>query len=189
MAETSKHPILVVDDEPEILHSLRGLLRMEFDVHTATGGAEAMRVLQEQPIHVVMADQRMPEMTGIELLSRVQGRWPDAIRMVFTGYSDVKAVIDAINEGHVFRYITKPWDPEELRAVLHQACEEYVRIVARKELLSDLRQQQERVVALTEQVRSGSLGMVTTEGQAQVEQVAAEARALAERLERALASG
>ena len=66
-----KHPILVVDDEPEILFSLRGLLRREFDVSTAESGQEAMEILQQRPIHVVMTDQRMPAMTGVELLSRV----------------------------------------------------------------------------------------------------------------------
>src|SRR5919202_4817890 len=103
MAGNNKHPILVVDDEPEILYSLRGLLRREFEVHTAESGEEAMEVLVQHPVHVVMTDQRMPTMTGVELLSRVQGEWPDAIRMVFTGYSDVKAVIDAINKGQIFR--------------------------------------------------------------------------------------
>src|ERR1043166_2400344 len=104
-----KPPILVVDDEPEILYSLRGLLRMEFDVHTAESGQEAIEVLRQQPVQVVMTDQRMPGMTGVELMRQVQGEWPEAIRMVFTGYADIKAVIDAINLGHIFRYITKPW--------------------------------------------------------------------------------
>ena len=139
MAENSRHPILVVDDESEILYSLRGLLRREFEVHTAGSADEALEVLRQQPIHAIMTDQRMPEMTGVELLTEVQGGWPDAIRMVFTGYSDIKAVIDAINRGHIFRYITKPWDPDELKSILRQACEEYDRAVDRKKLLQDLR--------------------------------------------------
>src|SRR5262245_33068139 len=148
MAANGKHPILVVDDEPEILHSLFGLLRMEFDVHTAESGKEALDLLEHQAVSVVMTDQRMPEMTGTELLSHLQGEWPDAIRMVFTGYADVKAVIEAINQGHIFRYITKPWHPDELRETLRQACAEYEQIIERKRLLADLREHEQQIMVL-----------------------------------------
>ena len=188
MAQSTKHSILVVDDEPEILYSLRGLLRMEFEVHTAESGREAIRILQQQPVHVVMSDQRMPEMTGVELLSQVQGEYPDAIRMVFTGYADIKAVIDAINQGHIFRYITKPWDPDELRAVLHQACEEYDRIVERKRLLTDLRDYQARCLTLVEKLRGGQFGPLNPAGQADTQQVAEVGSTLLNRLERVLTS-
>src|SRR5205823_7349990 len=172
VAEKSKHPILVVDDEPEILYSLEGLLRMEFEVHTAGSGQKALEILKEQPIHVVMTDQRMPELTGVELLSRVQGEWPDAIRMVFTGYSDLKSVIDAINEGHVYRYILKPWNPEELIMVLHQACEEHDRIAARRSLLRDLRGYVGQCQALSEGLHSEQLGTLNPKGQSEVAQIA-----------------
>ena len=182
-----KHPILVVDDEPEILFSLRGLLRREFDVSTAESGQEAMEILQQRPIHVVMTDQRMPAMTGVELLSRVQGEWPDAIRMVFTGYSDIKAVIDSINQGHIFRYITKPWDPDELRAVLHQACEEYDRIVERKRLLTDLRDAKARSLAFVSGLQDGRFGTLNPRGQEEAGQIAAAGPSLLDRLGQALA--
>jgi DNA-binding NtrC family response regulator len=136
----SKHSILLVDDEPEILFSLRGLLRREYDLHTANSGAEALEVLHRQPIQVIMTDQRMPEMTGVELLRRARGECPEAIRIVFTGYADIKAVIDAINQGQIYRYLTKPWDPDELLAVLRQACDYYDRIAERRRLLLDLRE-------------------------------------------------
>src|SRR5690348_4972272 len=139
MAETNKHSILLVDDEPEILFSLRGLLRRDFEVHTAESGTEAIEVLKQQPIHVIMTDQRMPDMTGVQLLHRVAGEHPQAIRMVFTGYADIKAVIDAVNEGHIYRYITKPWDPDELLSVLRQACAAYDQIAAHQRLLTELR--------------------------------------------------
>jgi DNA-binding NtrC family response regulator len=134
-----KHPILLVDDEPEILFSLRGLLRREFDLYTAQS-AEALEVLRRQPIHVIMTDQRMPEMTGVELLRRARGESPEAIRMVFTGYADIKSVVDAINQGQIYRYLTKPWDPDELCVVLHEACAQYERIAERRRLLLDLRE-------------------------------------------------
>jgi DNA-binding NtrC family response regulator len=139
MAETKKHPILLVDDEPEILFSLRGLLRRDFEVHTAESGHEAIDILKQHPIHIIMTDQRMPDMTGVQLLHQVAEDYPQAIRIVFTGYADIKAVIDAVNEGHIYRYITKPWDPDELLSVLRQACAEFDRLVARQLLLRDLR--------------------------------------------------
>ena len=140
MATASKHSILLVDDEPEILFSLRGLLRREFDLHTANSGAEALEVLHKHPVHVIMTDQRMPAMTGVELLRRARGECPEAIRMIFTGYADIKAVIDAVNQGQIYRYLTKPWDPDELLAVLRQACDYYDHIAERRRLLRDLRE-------------------------------------------------
>lgn len=139
MAETTRHSILLVDDEPEILFSLRGLLRKDFEVHTAESGVEAIEILKRQPIHIIMTDQRMPGMTGVQLLHRVQGEHPQAIRIVFTGYADIKAVIDAVNQGHIYRYVTKPWDPDELIGVLRQACAAYDHLIERQRLLSEMR--------------------------------------------------
>jgi DNA-binding NtrC family response regulator len=187
MVEQSKRPILVVDDEPEILHSLRGLLRMEFEVHTAQNGFEALEILQQQPIHVVMTDQRMPEMTGVQLLSQVQGESPEAMRIVFTGYADIKAVIDAINQGRIFRYITKPWDPDELRAVLQQACAEYDEIAERKRLLTDLRGHVAQGLVLVQGLQEGTYGTLQPAGQTVVEQFAKAGSAVLERLDRKLA--
>ena len=78
-----------------------------------------------------MTDQRMPEMTGVEFLHRIRGEHPEAIRLLFTGYADIRAVIDAINQGNVYRYITKPWDPDELQTVIREAGERYDLIVER----------------------------------------------------------
>src|SRR4030095_176181 len=100
--------------------SLRGLLRQDFDLHTASSGAEALDIMRQRTIHVLMTDQRMPEMTGVELLEQS--------RSVFTGYADIKAVIDAVNQGQLFRYLTKPWDPDELVATLRHGCDEYDRL-------------------------------------------------------------
>jgi DNA-binding NtrC family response regulator len=175
MAATDKHPILLVDDEPEILFSLRGLLRREFDLHTAQSGAEALDILRRQPIHVIMTDQRMPEMTGVELLRRARGECPEAIRIVFTGYADLKAVVDAVNEGQIYRYLTKPWDPDELCALLHEACDQYERIAERHRLLAELRD----YVARCQTPLQGS-------SDAQAEQLAQTGRALLARLDTAL---
>ena len=126
-ADHEKPPILLVDDEPEVLFSLKGLLRREFALYTAQTGQEALEILRSHAVHVVMTDQRMPEMDGAELLARAKNDSPEAIQIVFTGYADIKAVVDAVNSGRLFRYITKPWDPDELVDTLHEAAEEYAR--------------------------------------------------------------
>lgn len=140
MNPSRKHPILLVDDEPEILYSLQGLLRREFELHIAESGAQALEILQQHPVHVIMSDQRMPEMTGVQLMHQVKEAHPEAIRIVFTGYADIRAVIDAINNVGLYRYITKPWDPDELIEVLHQAAARYDEIVEHQRLLNDMRQ-------------------------------------------------
>ena len=133
-----RHTLLVVDDEPDVVQSLQDLLRRDYRVLGATRAREGLRLLHEQPVHVVMTDQRMPEISGIDFLRSVRRHRPDAIRLLFTGYADIKAVIDAINEGHVYRYITKPWDPDELLTILHQAGEQYDLLQERQRLLDDL---------------------------------------------------
>ncbi|MBX6313556.1 MAG: hybrid sensor histidine kinase/response regulator [Isosphaeraceae bacterium] len=134
-------PILVVvDDEPEVLRSLYDLFRLDYKVLTFERGPDALAALEKIDAPVVMSDQRMPEMTGVEVLQHTRRLRPDATRLLFTGYADLKAVIDAINEGHVFRYITKPWDPEELAAVVRQAVEHHDLIAERRRLTAELKQ-------------------------------------------------
>src|SRR2546430_4386580 len=101
-----KHTILVVDDEADVVQSIQDLLRLDYRVLGTTRAAEALKILEKEEIHVVMTDQRMPEMTGVQFLSRMRGEHPDAVRLLFTGYADIKAVIDAINQGSVYRYIS-----------------------------------------------------------------------------------
>src|SRR5262245_32110295 len=139
MTGQARHAVLLVDDEPEILFSLRGLLRKEFELYTAESGAEALTILRRHPVDVIMTDQRMPEMTGVEFLAQAKGDCPEAIRIVFTGYADIKAVIDAVNQGQIYRYLTKPWDPDELADVLREACDQHDRIAERGRLLVELR--------------------------------------------------
>ena len=136
-----RHTILVVDDEPDVVKSVQDLLRLDYRVLGATRAADAMRIIAEQEVHVVMTDQRMPEMTGVQFLSHVRGQHPEAVRLLFTGYADIRAVIEAINQGSVYRYITKPWDPDELQTVIREACQRYDLLVERKRLLDMLQQQ------------------------------------------------
>jgi len=186
MSETGKTPILIVDDEEEILRSLRGLLRMEFEVHTAQSGSEALRILEQQPIQVVLSDQRMPEMAGVELLSQARGERPAAVRVLFTGYTDVRAVIDAINKGQIFRYLSKPWNPDELLTVLREAGEEYDRRAQERGLFVDLQDYQMRCLHLIESLQEGQFGELSEAGEDEVNEVAKIGYALLDRFDRSL---
>ncbi|MDB5354586.1 MAG: histidine kinase,Response regulator receiver domain proteinhistidine kinase [Phycisphaerales bacterium] len=134
----TRHTILVVDDEPDVVKSVQDLLRLDYRVLGATRARDAMEIMRREDVHVVMTDQRMPEMTGVEFLGRLRSEHPHAVRLLFTGYADIRAVIDAINEGNVYRYITKPWEPEELETTIRQAVERHDLMVERDELLKTL---------------------------------------------------
>jgi signal transduction histidine kinase len=136
-----RHTLLVVDDEPDVVKSVQDLLRMKYRVLGATSPRQAMDLMAQEEVHVVMSDQRMPETTGVDFLKRVRGDYPEAIRLLFTGYADIRAVIDAINQGNVYRYITKPWDPDELETIIDEAADRYDLIVERNKLLALLQQQ------------------------------------------------
>jgi DNA-binding NtrC family response regulator len=157
MSPTAKHCLLVVDDEPNVCDSVHDLLRREFRVLKANSAAEGYRLLREQEVHVIMTDQRMPQVTGVELLAAVRVRHPQAVRMLFTGYADLEAVIAAINQGHVFRFLRKPWQPEELEAAVREAATEYERLAAQAEenlrLKAEVRDLQDRVKALEDRAR------------------------------------
>jgi signal transduction histidine kinase len=135
---SKRHTILVVDDEADVVASVKDLLRLDYKVIGATRADEGLRVVEDQPVDVVMTDQRMPEMSGVEFLSRARAIRPEATRLLITGYADLKAVIDAINEGHVFRYVAKPWDPDELGTVIRQAVEHHDLILTKQRLIEEL---------------------------------------------------
>src|SRR3954466_15776463 len=120
----NKKCLLIVDDEPNVCDSVHDLLRRDFRVLKAHSAEEGYRLMQEEEVHIVMSDQRMPQISGVELLTRVKSRYPQAIRLLFTGFADLESVIAAINQGHVYQFLKKPWQPEELEAaVRHAACE------------------------------------------------------------------
>jgi signal transduction histidine kinase len=148
MSEIERLPtLLVVDDEPEMLRSVFDLFRLDYRVLTYVRGADALKALAEhKEVDVVLSDQRMPEMSGVELLREAKRIRPEVTRLLFTGYADIKAVIDAINEGHVFRYIAKPWDPDEMISVVRQAVEQHDLIAEKMRLLRDLKETNARLV-------------------------------------------
>ncbi|MBW2541764.1 MAG: response regulator [Deltaproteobacteria bacterium] len=117
--------VLFVDDEPNILKSVQRLLRQEeMNVLCASTGEEALEILSQTPAQVVVTDQRMPEMSGVDLLSAVRERHPEIIRMMLTGFTEIKVAVEAINRGEIYRLITKPWNDDELRATIRQAFEQ-----------------------------------------------------------------
>lgn len=118
------HTILVVDDEPPILHALRRtLLQHGYRVLTAETAADALELLAEEDVDVLISDINMPMMSGVELASRVRQRFPDVVRILLSGGTDLHCAIQAINEGEVHRYLTKPWDQHELQHTVKQALE------------------------------------------------------------------
>ena len=139
MAETRKHTLLVVDDEPDVCDSVHDLLRREFTVLKAKSADEGLQLMRTHEVQIIMTDQRMPKVTGVELLKSIRAGHPQAIRMLFTGYADVESVIAAINQGHIFKFLKKPWDPEELQQVVREAAAEYDRLVDNAELIDKLR--------------------------------------------------
>src|ERR1700730_18019998 len=152
----ARHCLLIVDDEPEVVHSLQDLLRFDYRVLGTTRAAEGLKLLDRENVHIVMSDQRMPEMSGVEFLPRMRDTHRDAIRLLFTGYADIKAVIDAINQGHVFRYITKPWDVDELQTVLRQAAERFDLFAELKQLLAELQEKNGQLEAMNAELRQSS---------------------------------
>ena len=123
--DLKRYPILVVDDEQDNLDAFRFNFRKQFELLTAKSGAEALELLQGADPAVIVTDQRMPGMTGIELLKQAAAVRPDAVGIILTAYTDVDVLIEAVNMGQVYRYITKPWDSREVKAVLVQAVERH----------------------------------------------------------------
>jgi len=131
-----KAKMLVVDDEPDNLDLLYRTFRRDFQVLKAESGVQALAVLAEEgEVAVIISDQRMPEMKGTEFLSRTVPDFPDTMRIILTGFTDVEDLVEAINSGQVYRYITKPWDPTELKAVVQRAAETYELLKQRTEEL------------------------------------------------------
>jgi K+-sensing histidine kinase KdpD len=119
------YKILYVDDESQNLYLFRSFFEQDYEVLTAASGAEALTILAEQEIQVLLADQRMPGINGIQLLETVAREYPETVRVLVTGYSDIDVVIDAINRGAVYRYLSKPWDIDEIKATIRNAIEVY----------------------------------------------------------------
>lgn len=126
--------ILYVDDEVNNLVSFKATFRIKYDVFTAESGEEAIKLLNENDINLIITDQRMPNMTGVEFLESILDTHPDPIRVLLTGYADMNAVIDAVNKGKIFHYLSKPWNEEELDMTIQRSYEVYQKRMKEKEL-------------------------------------------------------
>ncbi|PWG82493.1 response regulator [Pararcticibacter amylolyticus] len=120
-----KIAILYVDDEENNLISFKAAFRIKYQVYTAISGDEAIRIMETKPVEVIITDQRMPNMTGVEFLEKIIEKFPDPMRILLTGYADMSAVVDAVNKGKIFHYLAKPWDENELDMTIERAYEVY----------------------------------------------------------------
>jgi adenylate cyclase len=146
-----EYNILYVDDEEHNLVAFKATFRKEYKIFTAKSAEEGFEILKKNKICLIITDQRMPKMTGIQFLEKVISQHPEAIRMIITGFSDVEAIIEAINTGRVFRYITKPWDENELKMSIDNAIQLYAMQQMNNDILDQLQlkiNEQEKTVRI-----------------------------------------
>jgi response regulator RpfG family c-di-GMP phosphodiesterase len=133
-----QYTILAVDDEPANLRMVERLLRKDYRVVTATSGEEALEILGRESVDLIITDQRMPGMSGTDLLRESMRTSPDAARIILTGFTDLDALIEAINTSRVYQFVSKPWDPGQLKSIIDGALIEHQRQIDMKKLAADL---------------------------------------------------
>lgn len=150
MEDKPSYTLLFVDDEPGVLQAMRRIFRQEdYRIVTAASGAEALECLEARFAHVVVSDHRMPGMTGAQLLREIKARWPRTIRIMLTGHADVTAVMGAVNEGAVYKFITKPWNDEDLRLTVSLALERFDLIQSNQSLKAETAAQKKKIKELS----------------------------------------
>lgn len=155
MIPASERRILIVDDEVHVCAALRrSLAREGYQIDTANSATEALEVMKGKAFDLVISDHLMPEMTGLEFLSRVHDRFPSAVRIILTGHADMQTAIDAINQGEIYRFLTKPWDDLELKVCLTLAFEKLDLERENRRLLTRVRALSDRLVAEKPQLAS-----------------------------------
>jgi two-component system NtrC family sensor kinase len=145
-----RHSILFVDDEENVLKAMKRLfLDEEYEILTATSGQAGLEVLRSAaPVEVIVSDYRMPGMSGVEFLREVHAHWPDTVRIVLSGYADIAAVIEAINEGHIYKFISKPWNDSEVKVAIANALERYQLYQQNARLMNQLKQSNKELQTL-----------------------------------------
>ncbi|RKY26230.1 MAG: response regulator [Planctomycetota bacterium] len=163
---TEKNVLLFVDDEANILAALKRVFRKSgYEIHTASSGQEGLEILEQLPVDLVMSDQRMPGMTGVEFLKKVKELYPHTIRIILSGYSEIGTITSAINEGEVFRFVSKPWNDEELKQTIEHSLEQRKLRKQNELLLKKVSEQNEKLRILNEDLerlvreRTGELAM------------------------------
>lgn len=150
METDQKHSVLYVDDEPDNLIVFKSTFRRYYDIYTANSGMQGLDIIRKTPISVIITDQRMPEMTGMQFLSQLPEE-PENMRMILTGFSDIQAIIDAINSGNVYRYVSKPWDKDQLKEIIDNAIAAYEKRVSLNRYIREL---EERIAGLERQLET-----------------------------------
>ncbi|WP_345083641.1 response regulator [Nemorincola caseinilytica] len=146
-----KITILYVDDEMNNLISFKAVFRIKYNILTAISGEEAIKILKNNMVNIIITDQRMPQMTGVEFLESILDEFPDPIRILLTGYADMNAVIDAVNKGKIFHYLTKPWNEEELDMTITRAFDVYRQKIEEREMTNKLSLSNEQLEFLLRQ--------------------------------------
>ena len=143
--------LLCVDDEVSVLRSLKRCLRKEdYQIVTALGGAEGLAALEAHPAQVVLSDQRMPGMVGTAFLRQVKEHYPETVRVMLSGYAEVHAILESINEGEIYRFLPKPWNEEELKITLRQCFDRHDLIRQNRDLVGQIQQQNDTLQGLNE---------------------------------------
>ncbi|MDD4192704.1 MAG: hybrid sensor histidine kinase/response regulator [Mangrovibacterium sp.] len=132
--------LLIIDDEIDIVRALERQFRRSYHIFSTTSPTEGLSIMEHENIQVVLSDQRMPGMTGVDFFTRIRRKFPDTLKLILTGYTDIEAVIRAINEGQVFRYVQKPWNPDELELVVREAFEKHRLISDNRKLMQNLQE-------------------------------------------------
>jgi FixJ family two-component response regulator len=160
MADVDRQRILIVDDEEAILETMGFTFQDEYDVLTSSSAQRGLELLAERsPVAAVISDQRMPEMTGVEFLAEVFQRHPETTRIILTGFADMDAIIQSINNGHVYAYITKPWEPDELKQVVRRAVDRHRLALENERLVRDLAASNAFLEAVMDHLDTGAIAV------------------------------
>ncbi len=160
MSEAKRPRILIVDDEEAILETMTFTFMDLYEVLTTSDPTSAIQIMQDNdPVAVVITDQRMPGMTGVELLREIYERFPESVRIILTGFADSDAMIQAINDGHIYGYVNKPWEPEELKAIVRRAAELHELSLENRRLVDDLRDANLFLAAVMDRLRTGAIAL------------------------------
>lgn len=151
MASGGKISVLFVDDELQNLESFKATFRRDFQVYTCISVPDALELLKNQEVQIVLSDQRMPGMTGVEFFEIIQKEYPELIRILITGYADINIVVDAVNKGKIYKYLQKPWDNDTLKAIIMEAYEVYDKNMTEKRDLEELKIMNEQLEFIARQ--------------------------------------
>ncbi len=150
MDDNNQYKILYVDDEDSNLRIFRTGFKRQYDITVVNSAQEGLEILKKDKFALVITDQKMPQMTGTQFLKEVNELYPETIRVILTGFSDIGAVIDAINYGNVFKYIPKPWNKANMKEAIDECLSQYIRFAKQREQIDSLQRQideKDRIIA------------------------------------------